>query len=276
MPQDSDHLLIDACTRSLRCELLACGHSQQDGAFERATRRLPQIVVSSIDQGNCTITVEGQKHQLQAGDLMLTHEFQGHSYQSKKGFKESWAYLRLRIYGTVDLVQLLNLPAVFRHKQSNGLRSCLNDMIKQEPTHTINSALHIQSRLRDFLRQLIALAPLDLSNQRLRALLRILPALQFMQDNIKENDSRDALAAEAKLAPSRFHQLFKEALYVSPIAYRNRLRLQEARRLLEGTQQSIQDIAAQVGFEDPFHFSRTFRGTYGMSPRAFRKQALHD
>ena len=49
-------------------------------------------------------------------------------------------------------------------------------------------------------------------------------------------------------------------------------RMLEARRLLGFTEEPVQEVAARLGFADPFHFSRAFKAATGRSPRAFREE----
>ncbi|NRA40132.1 MAG: helix-turn-helix transcriptional regulator [Planctomycetes bacterium] len=277
MPHNEERLLRDACIRHLRCELLNSGCSTYTTPFTRDRRRLSCVVVSLFEQGNCTINVDNQTHRCDAGSMAVIHEFRNHDYrcsqQTSKPFKESWMCARFRIFGTVDLLQLLDLPPVITKKSNADLQRVLRKIIRINENKTIISvdqALEEQALLRDFLRLLLRLAPLKLSDERLQALMRILPALEYIQQYYREDYKRDVLASCAKLANSRFHELFKKALFCSPVVYRNHLRLQEAKRLLNSSDDSIQDIATQVGFIDPFNFSRLFKRTYGLSPRNWR------
>ncbi len=52
----------------------------------------------------------------------------------------------------------------------------------------------------------------------------------------------------------------------------NRLLL-EAKRLLRFSELSIKEVAFQIGFEDPSHFTKFFRATSGSTPSTFREQA---
>jgi AraC-like DNA-binding protein len=69
-----------------------------------------------------------------------------------------------------------------------------------------------------------------------------------------------------------FSRLFKQQTGQTPLQYLLRRRIEAAGRLLQSTGQRIEEIARQVGFEDPYYFSRTFRKIKGCSPRAFRRQ----
>ncbi|RME70993.1 MAG: AraC family transcriptional regulator, partial [Verrucomicrobia bacterium] len=58
-----------------------------------------------------------------------------------------------------------------------------------------------------------------------------------------------------------------------PLDYFNRLKVQRACELLATTTLSIAEIAEQLGFDDPYYFSRLFRKIMGMAPRVYRRQA---
>ncbi|WP_043455235.1 helix-turn-helix domain-containing protein [Streptomyces fulvoviolaceus] len=79
-----------------------------------------------------------------------------------------------------------------------------------------------------------------------------------------------SLAAAVSLSPSRFAHLFTEQLGKSPMRALREARLHHAARLLEGTDLSVERVAAASGFASPFHFNRVFRERYGMPPGAYR------
>ncbi len=54
--------------------------------------------------------------------------------------------------------------------------------------------------------------------------------------------------------------------------YVQRLRIEDARRRLERTEASVDEIAWQVGYEEAAFFRRLFRRTTGLSPAAYRKR----
>jgi AraC-like DNA-binding protein len=60
-------------------------------------------------------------------------------------------------------------------------------------------------------------------------------------------------------------------LGLTPVAYLNRYRVQQARQLLKTTHKSITEIALDVGFSGSSYFSRIFRRETGMSPEAYRR-----
>lgn len=74
------------------------------------------------------------------------------------------------------------------------------------------------------------------------------------------------LAEEAHMSSSSLYYYFKEVTAMSPIQYQKQIRLQEARRLLLSTTQEAADVAFQVGYESPSHFSREYTRMFGNPP----------
>jgi len=105
---------------------------------------------------------------------------------------------------------------------------------------------------------------------------RVRRALRYLRARIGTSDdlSLDALAAVAKLSPSRFMHAFTESLGVPLRPYIRWLRLQRAAsNLMDGA--TISQAAHRAGFADAAHLTRTFRRMLGTTPSdiAVRKDA---
>jgi YesN/AraC family two-component response regulator len=91
---------------------------------------------------------------------------------------------------------------------------------------------------------------------------------------LRENYSRQidfAAVAEAQAVSAPYlSRLFHEYAGVSPSRYLTGYRMEQAKKLLRDSRLSIGEIAERVGYPDPFHFSKTFKNTVGVSPSQFR------
>lgn len=81
-------------------------------------------------------------------------------------------------------------------------------------------------------------------------------------------------AALANLSPDHFSRLFRAHVGVSFRQHLIHARLERARYLLEETTLTIGDIAAALGYQDVFLFSRQFKARYHEAPSRLRSHAL--
>lgn len=85
-----------------------------------------------------------------------------------------------------------------------------------------------------------------------------------------------ALAAECGISENYFISLFKREIGTSPHQYRLNALIRKAEKLLSDTSLTVQEVAYQLGMDDPLYFSRLFKSIRKMSPREFRTQAKND
>jgi transcriptional regulator GlxA family with amidase domain len=80
----------------------------------------------------------------------------------------------------------------------------------------------------------------------------------------------DAVAA-AGVPERTLKRRFKAATGMALIDYVQNLRIEEAKRLLEGSDRGIDEIAEAVGYDNHAFFRRLFRRTTGLNPAAYRR-----
>src|SRR4030095_3511863 len=82
----------------------------------------------------------------------------------------------------------------------------------------------------------------------------------------------EEMIKRSQLARRTFKRRFTAATGVAPLAYVQRLRIEDAKRRLERTDASVDEISWRVGYEDPAFFRRLFKRTTGLAPGAYRKR----
>lgn len=95
-------------------------------------------------------------------------------------------------------------------------------------------------------------------------------SIAFMMQHLNQPLQVARLARIANVSPSHFFVLFKRQTGFSPIDYFIRLRMQHAGRLLISTALNVKEIAAELGYDDPFYFSRVFKAVHGLAPTDYR------
>lgn len=78
------------------------------------------------------------------------------------------------------------------------------------------------------------------------------------------------MAELAYLSPSRFHGLYRAAFGISPMDDLIRARIDAAKIRLADTDETVQQIAEQLGYRNVTHFCRQFKTVTGMTPTEFR------
>jgi len=81
-----------------------------------------------------------------------------------------------------------------------------------------------------------------------------------------------AIAAEAGVHLRHLERLFHRHLGVSPRGYYQRLRLAQARDLVQGTMMGLAQVAESVGFDSLSHFSKCYMDAHGIRPSEDRQR----
>jgi len=100
---------------------------------------------------------------------------------------------------------------------------------------------------------------------------QVLKTVHYMAANLDRPLTLAQLAAIASWSPTHYSMVFRRQLNLSPVEYLLRLKIQRACERLRTTDASIAEVALDIGYDDPFYFSRLFRRRVGSSPRAYRK-----
>lgn len=98
------------------------------------------------------------------------------------------------------------------------------------------------------------------------ALSQVSRAIQWIRDNYAEPVRIEELARLASMSPSAFHRHFRAVTAMSPLQFRKRIRLQEARSLLVARAGDVAGVAHLVGYDSTSQFTREYRGLFGAPP----------
>ena len=94
----------------------------------------------------------------------------------------------------------------------------------------------------------------------------------WIATNYQQANPVAGLIAHSGLKPRTFARRFRSATGYTPIEYVQTLRIEEAKQLLEATDQPIDDISLEVGYEDAGSFRRLFKRLTGISPKRYRQR----
>jgi len=95
---------------------------------------------------------------------------------------------------------------------------------------------------------------------------------RFLQENRRRQPAPSELAAALNLSLSYFSRLFKATYHSIPRTWLVAERLRLASLELVETSKGVAQLAEELGYRNPFLFSRQFSQHFGCSPRAFRQK----
>jgi len=97
---------------------------------------------------------------------------------------------------------------------------------------------------------------------------------QILESRMHEIVSVKQLAEELNMSERNLNRLFKKHMKVSITTYRNKVKLDAAKRLLLYSEKSVKEISGYLGYATEPYFIRLWKKNFGVSPGRFRKGNL--
>jgi AraC-like DNA-binding protein len=97
-------------------------------------------------------------------------------------------------------------------------------------------------------------------------------AIQYVEKNLNALPPVARIAQQVGTSERRLLGLFREHFGSTVSGFAAEARLRAACRLLNETQMSIREVAAEVGFRNPGNFTSAFKERHGLTPSAWRRR----
>lgn len=228
-------------------------------------------VLGYVVEGSCVIEGKNETLHVSAGDSYLLREDE--PYRCYGNSDESWVCIWIGMSGKIvepvldayglthstcfqgisiqDYIrQIHNIATVFPDKEL-AMEQCCDAFIKvcqyirrQRTTHT---------KKYDSMQDVAVLK-------------------SYIDTHLSEQFTSEKCSQILSLSVSQTIRKFRGAYGVPPCEYVNRRRIEIAKRLLEDSTQSVQEIAEHIGFHDPYYFSKYFKKRCGKSPNEYRRE----
>ncbi len=98
----------------------------------------------------------------------------------------------------------------------------------------------------------------------------IYKAIIYIENNYVDEISVEKLASMCGMCQSKFRKSFHEYSGMSPVKYKNSLRIKKAAELLKTGEYTVSESALMVGIDDLSYFNRMFKRIYGKNPKEFK------
>lgn len=253
------------------------------GRFDRAAghhvdrpRGTPEHVLLVCLQGEGFIEVPRRRHVLTAGTAILLPPNRAHRYGADAA--RPWSLLWMHLVGpqAARLEEMLNpRPARagerFHLSEMDRAVEAFEDTFRHVTgAYSDADLIGLATGATRFVGLLRTLRQAEPGTRR-EAETRVLRTVRHMRERLAEPVTLTELATVAGWAPAHFATVFRKQTQTTPLIFLTRLRLQRACELLKATDSPLAEIGAQVGFPDPFYFSRVFSRHQGLAPAAYRR-----
>lgn len=105
---------------------------------------------------------------------------------------------------------------------------------------------------------------------------QIIKVQEFIEDNYHLSLKVSELAAMVNTTTRTLNRQFQQWVNMRPIEYIQTIRVEQAKRLLEGGHKHIQTLALDVGYEDAASFAKLFKKCTGFTPAQYKTKFHRD
>jgi transcriptional regulator GlxA family with amidase domain len=101
-------------------------------------------------------------------------------------------------------------------------------------------------------------------------------AMLLLRARVEERISMETVATTLHVSYAWFRKTFRQYTGMPPRQYFIQLKIEKARLLLNDTNRSVKEIAYDLNFDYPNHFSKLFKAKTGLSPEQYRKKYVQN
>lgn len=257
---------------------------------------IPYNMLRYIIDGSAEFVVDGETVIVRKGQVSYIPEG---CWLSCKALEDTFAFYSIRFTTSVFyeganfLREYYNFPLVM--DVGEGIEPYFSDIYKWVRTDKKSKSFHVRGALDTLIASLIDILNsdepddvkaeingLEYNLEQIRKRVkkstvqtdpRIQTVIDYIMLNPTEEYTSDKLSGMAEVAETTFRRLFKEATGKTATEFIRQVRLTTAARLLLVSNDPVNCIAHDVGFEDANHFTRVFKQAFGMTPGRYRKMS---
>ena len=222
-------------------------------------------------------TKGGHIHTFSNGEPIISNPYDilylpyGSTYSNEvKENRIEYYQVDFEIFENNEPISLFDDARIFKAQNSLDILSHFVEIFR---LNSIKTYLYNVNSINHLLCIIVALfGEEDSKKSNAQAQRRIRSVLSFLNERYTDNTDVKALASMADMSVSGLEKNFIKATGKTPIAYRNDLRIEQAKLLLIGGF-SISEVSEMVGFSDLYYFAKTFKRITGMTPGKFARQS---
>ena len=230
----------------------------------------PQYILLYCTEGKGVIHLQGRIIELKPNTYFIIPKNVAHHYKSSQ--IEPWSIYWVHFVGEyADLMYNRYLEKkmdLFSIPYDDRRITAFNEIFDLlENSFEIRELEVINIKLQEFIASFIYYKEINPAFQDVDV---VSNSILFMKKNLGNLVSVEELAAQQLLSVSHYSRLFRKKTGSSPNQYFNQLKIQQSCQYLYFSDRNIKEICVELGFEDPYYFSRLFKKLMGISPAKYK------
>ncbi len=230
-------------------------------------RRINEYQMVYIPTGRGTLKMDGRHYAVEAGSLFILFPHIGHAYHPDPhtGWTELWVGFRgpqvdaLLVSGVISPTCPIFHPG-YQSRLISSFQSIFEQVQSQPPLYQFRVCAEVMRLLAETLsRERLARQPgrsQEIAEQ----------AKSFIEGHIHAAFDLECLGAELRIPLPQLNKIFKSYTGMTPYQYCIHVKINRAKEILATGKCSMKEICWQLGFDDPYYFSRLFKKKTGFSP----------
>lgn len=243
----------------------------QDG-FLKEIEQYDTYKLLAMESGSFNYTVGNEHGEAGFGDLIVIPPFT--SFKRKAHTKVTFHFISFTIQSihNLDLTTILpsakltlrditRLSNTYAYMRTAFQKSSISGTASSYLAHLITDLL-----LQSYIENNVSYSKLPTADH------LMIRAAKEIQQRWRNKIDLEQLANSLQIRPSELTRRFKLVYNITPMMYATQMRLEEVKRLLLQTNDTIDSIATQTGFQNGYYLSRVFTEKTGNNPSIYRKK----
>ena len=225
------------------------------------------FVLEHIISGKGYLVINGKKHTVKAGDTYLLRPTENYEYFADKTTPYHKIWVNFRGPLAFELVTQYDLKETIY--KDIDITDCFQKLFDLEKISIDLDVINF--KVTAIITEMLML--LAESKSKTKTVSNIAISIRNLLDSyISQPFKLELLAKELSTSKTEIIRQFKKSYNVTPYQYLLKIKLDQAKIMLENETHSIVEIAEHLAFNNPYHFSEIFKEKVGLTPTEYRKK----
>ena len=225
-------------------------------------------IIEFVSRGTGTLSLEGKQYDLKPGTVFVYGRGSPHCIRANAEHAMTKYFVAFE--GGAELLEECHLlpGTILNVSHPQQVQQIFDDLIQHGLSDHSNRARMCHIALQYLVMRITDLAT-PYGSLNTAALETYQRCRQFIEENYLAVHSLQEVADRCHVDSAYLCRLFKRFRRQTPFQYLQNLRMNRAVELLQEGNRSIKQTAQDLGFTDPYNFSRSFKRVFGISPQKF-------